>query len=203
MIKEANDIISNPTRSTLFGRFYEEIVRKWFEAELGFKVHAGKPRIYWKEQPVLDIRYRTEGLTKLTNIVEANKKLKSHCTPDGLLEKDGRYFIWEAKNWPKWYEPIDNVLWNSPWLLARKVDYRKTKLDISGFLFSWWSQQENDSLLLARIRLGIRPLSFDIYYTREILNECIATKPEWYTSIIEEQQSDISKFFLELLGKDR
>ena len=131
---------------------------------LGFRVHAGKPRIYWKEQPALDIRYRTGRLTRLLNIVEDSKKSKSHCTPDGLLEKDGRYFIWEAKNWPKWHEPIDNVLWNSPRLLARKVDYRQTKLDISGFLFSWWSRPPNDSLLLARMRLGIRPLSFDIYY---------------------------------------
>lgn len=137
----------------------------------------------------------------MLSIVEDSKRSKSYCTPDGLVEKGGRYFVWEAKNWPKWHEPIDNVLWNSPWLLAKRVDYRKTKLDLSGILFFWWSRPPKESLLLAGIRLCIAPLSFDIYYTREILNECIATKPKWYTSIIEEEQSDIDKFFLELLGK--
>lgn len=201
-MKEAGDILSNSTRATLFGRFYENIIRKWLEVECRFKVHAGKPRIYWKEQPPLQIRYRSERLKKLLNILEDNKQSKSHCTPDGLLEKDGKYFIWQAKNWPKWPEPIESVLWSSPWLLAQKVNYRGTKLDVDGIVFSWWSRPQNEALLLANVRMLIFPLSFDVYYTREILNECIEKQPKWYRSLIEEQRHDIEGFFLELLGED-
>lgn len=202
MTKEANEIISNPTRATLLGRFYERILRKWFEVELGFKVHSGKPRIYWKDQPSPNIRYQTDRITKLLKIVEDIKLSKSHCTPDGLLEKDGKFYIWEAKNWPKWHEPIENVLWNSPWLFARSADYRGRKIDLDGIVFSWWSRPASESLLLAKIKLCVAPLSFDIYYTREILNQCIARRFVWYRSIIEEQRCDIDRFFAELLGED-
>lgn len=39
------EILTNPIRSTLFGKFYEEIIRCWFVTE-GFTVYKGKPRVY-------------------------------------------------------------------------------------------------------------------------------------------------------------
>lgn len=203
MIKDAKDIISNATRATLFGRFYEKIIRKWLESKLDFEVYEGKPRIYWKEQPLPSIPPNsTDRMSRLDEIFKNAKQSKSHCTPDGLLKRDGKYFIWEAKNWPKWREPIDNVLWNSPWLLARKVDYRKEKLDLDGILFFWWERPQNEHQLLNEIRCCISPLSFDIYYTSEILNECVKEQPEWYRTIIKQERSAIDKFFAELLGEE-
>lgn len=201
MIKDANDIISNATLATLFGRFYEKIIRKWLEIELCFKVYEGKPRIYWKEQPLPSIPPNaTDSMSGLVDIFKNTKQSKSYCTPDGLLERNGEYFIWEAKNWPKWSESIDNVLWKSPWLLARKVDYRKEKLNLDGILFFWWKQPQNENQLLAEIRDFISPLSFEIHYTSEILNKCLHEQPAWYRTIIEQERSAIDKFFAELLG---
>ena len=47
----------------------------------------------------------------------------------------------------------------------------------------------------------IAPSSFDIYYTSEILNACIQKKPQWYTNIINKEQTGIVNFFRELLGQ--
>jgi hypothetical protein len=201
MRMDASNIISNPTRATLFGRFYEDIVRKWLETQLGFTVLPGKPRIYWKDQAIPSISKPTVNTSRLISALNNNKHSRSHCTPDGFLEKDGKYFIWEAKNWPKWGEPIDNVLWNSAWLLAQKADYRKKKYDLTGIIFSWWSRPTNETVLLQEIRGCIAPLSFDIYYSCEILNQCIQQQPIWYVDIVKRVQSDVEEFFLQLLGK--
>lgn len=201
-IEFAKAILSNATRSTLFGKFYERIIRKWLDVKLGFTVFEGKPRVYWKEQPTPNIYGISVRLKDLVKALENVKKLKSWCTPDGMAEKEGKYFIWEAKNWAQWYEPIERVLWSSPWLLAKKVDYRGKKYDLSGILFFWWSKPENESEVLTEIRQCLEPLSFQIYYISQILNQCITEKPKWYIDIIREVRSDIDKFFSQLLGQD-
>lgn len=199
---DTSKIISNSIRATLFGKFYEKIIRKWFETELGFIVYQGKPRIYWKEQPPLNVDNPTQNMLNLSKYLESYKQSRSFCTPDGLLIKERKYFIWEAKNWPKWYEPIDNVIWRSPWLIAKKVDYRKEKIEVKGIIFSWWSRPRNEEQLLAEVRKCVTPNSFDIYYTSEILNECLSKKPEWYIDIVTMEKKDIIEFFQELLGQN-
>jgi len=64
MVKKA-EIMSNSVRATLFGKFYEQIIRRWFETELGFTIFQGKPRIYWKEQSSLNIFDRRHFISSL------------------------------------------------------------------------------------------------------------------------------------------
>lgn len=199
MVKDTSAIMTNPIRATLFGKFYEEIIREWVKTK-GFIVYDGKPRIYWKDQPV-PASAVSSNHKKLIQVLKEKQKRGSHCTPDGFMQKDNNFFVWEAKNWPLWYEPIDSVIWSSPWLLSKIVDYRGKSYQISGFIFSWWSKPRNEQQILDEVRKCIAPISFEIYYTNEILDECIRNQPRWYTRVIEEKQADVQQFFEELLGK--
>lgn len=194
-------ILTNPIRSTLFGKFYEEIFRGWFKTK-GFTVYEGKPRVYWKDQPIPSNREPSELKSKLVDLLKRYKMEKQFCTPDGLLEKDSRYFIWEAKNWPLWpIGKMEDVLRRAPWLLTKVATYRKKKYNIKGIIFSWWSKPENADKIINDVRECISPNTFDVYYTKEILQECIDTLPDWYVKIIESHKQDIDDFFRQLLGK--
>ena len=194
-------ILTNPIKSTLFGKFYEEIIRGWFEAK-GFIVYEGKPRVYWKDQPTPSKKESSRLKSKLIDLLERYKKEKQFCTPDGLLERGGRYFIWEAKNWPLWpLDKMDDVLSEAPWLLTKVATYRKAKYNVNGIIFSWWSKPENADEIVDDVRKCISPNTFDVYYTQEILQECINTLPNWYVKIIKSHKQDIANFFEQLLGK--
>lgn len=194
-------IITNPVRSTLFGKFYEEIIRGWFKTK-GFIVYEGKPRVYWKDQPIPHIKERTTFESKLINSLIQYKKERQFCTPDGFIRKDGRYFVWEAKNWPLWFnEEMGDFLEDASWLLTKVVTYRGTRYRINGIIFSWWSKPENEREILENVRNCISPISFDVYYTKDILQECVSTVPDWYVKIIKSHKQDIADFFEQLLGK--
>jgi len=127
-------LFTNPIRSTLFGKFYEKIIRGWFKANR-FIVFKGKPRVYWKDQPTHSKKESSKLKNKLIDLLEQYKKEKQFCTPDGLLKKDDRYFIWEAKNWPLWsLEKMDDVLSDAPWLLAKIATYKMSKYNINGII---------------------------------------------------------------------
>jgi hypothetical protein len=169
-MKKANEIINDPIKATLFGKFYEKIVSRWLKERKGFTFFDGKPRIYWK-----DVEYakgNSKSVPKLNDILKKYKKEKQFCTPDGFMEKDGKYYVWEAKNWPLWTEgkkPLEqlrDLLWSMPLILATKVVYRTQEKTIDGILFSWWSKPDDVESLLKEIKDLIAPALLK-YFTQQ------------------------------------
>jgi hypothetical protein len=203
-MKKANDIIDDPIKATLFGKFYEKIVSRWLEEKEGFTSFGGKPRIYWK-----DVEYakgNSESVSKLNYILEKYKKEKQFCTPDGFMKKDGKYYVWEAKNWPLWTEgkkPLEqlrDLLWSMPLILATKVVYRTQEKTIDGILFSWWSKPDGVESLLREINDLIAPRTFEIFYTAAILEDCIKNRYSWYLQIVQKEKAKIDELFRDLQG---
>jgi len=206
-MKKANEIINDPIKATLFGKFYEKIVSRWLEEREGFTSCGGKPRIYWKH--VKYAKGNSKSVSKLNDILEKYKNEKQFCTPDGFMEKDGKYYVWEAKNWPLWKEgkkPLEqlrDLLWSMPLILATKVVYRAQEKTIDGILFSWWSKPDDvESLesLLNEIKNLIAPSTFEIFYTADILEDCIENQYRWYLDIVKEEKARIDELFRDLQG---
>jgi hypothetical protein len=201
---DGNKVIDTPLKSTIFGKFYEEVVRGWLQENEHFIPSDGKPRIYWKD--LVQIKGDSQSAIKLNKSLENNKAEKKFCTPDGLLQKEDKLYIWEAKNWPLWNEgktefnQLRDLLLSLPQILATKADYRKEKKAIHGFLFSWWSEPADANTLLKEIRTLIAPRCFEIFYTKVILEDCITKKYPWYVQIINNNKSSVQKFFNDLLG---
>jgi len=139
-MKNANQIINDPVKSTLFGKFYEKILLVWLKEKEGFTPFEGKPRIYWKN--VEFVKGDGELPSKLNEVLKKYKNEKQFCTPDGFLQKDGKFYIWEAKNWPLWSEgkkPLDqlkDLLFSMPLLIATKADYKTHEYNVHGITFS-------------------------------------------------------------------
>lgn len=203
-MKDGNKVIDTPVKSTLFGKFYEGIVLEWLKENKNLVPFEGKPRVYWKD--VDPLNNATQDAMILNERLKDYKVNKQYCTPDGLLEKEDQYYIWEAKNWPLWKEgktnidQLKDVLLSLPQLIATEVDYRKKKKAVHGFLFSWWSEPKEANDLLKEIRALITPRTFDIYYTKPILEDCIIKQYPWYVQIVKNEKLGIDKFFNDLLG---
>ncbi len=204
-MKSANEIINDPVKSTLFGKFYEKILLHWLEEKKGFIPLDGKPRVYWKD---VEVNQKDNSSTrKFNEALERIKKERQFCTPDGLLKKGEEYHIWEAKNWPLWSEgkePVDQVrdiLFSVPLILTTKAVHRTKEYKVSGFIFSWWSQPKGVELLLMKINILIAPRTSEMFYTANVIEECIKNKYPWYLQIIREEKARISEFFEDLLGQ--
>jgi hypothetical protein len=187
-------------RVFLFSQFYEQLLRQYFNNN-GYSVCQGKPRIYWNKIAV----ELNEYSGNCSRLVESLKKLQEkarHCTPDGLFVKDGKYFIWEAKNWVQelYPSPFRDRTWNFAWLLAKQVEYRGQTHNLSGFVISWWEREPGMDEALLELQKQISPMTVEIIITKEVLQECIATQPDWYINLIKCKQENIIKFFDILLG---
>ena len=205
-MKSANEIIDDSIKSTLFGKFYEKIISCWLKEEKGFVPFEGKPRVYWKNVQLRQMD--TASTLKLKETLDKMKKdRRQFCTPDGFFKKGERYYVWEAKNWPHWSEgkePFDQlrgVLSSMPLILTKKAVYRTKEYEVSGFLFSWWSKPEGVELLLREINSLIAPRTLEIFYTSDVIEDCIKNRYPWYFRIIEEEKTRIDGFFRDLLGK--
>jgi len=204
-MKSANEIINHPIKSTLFGKFYEKILLRWLEEKHGFTPLGGKPRVYWKD--VEFSQKDNDSARKLNEGLERIKKDRQFCTPDGLLKKNDEYYVWEAKNWPLWSEgkkqldQLSDLLFPMPLFLTTKAVYRAKEYEVGGFLFSWWSPPEGVEFLLMRMKLLIAPRTFEIFYTADVIEECIKNKYPWYLQIIKEEKVRIGEFFEDLLGQ--
>jgi len=127
----------------------------------------------------------------------------SHCTPDGLLKRDGAFYLWEAMNYiqPLYASPFEVLVWEWAWLLARTVTYRKIDYKLSGFVISWWSPEPDPSKVLDEVGSMIDPLTVEIIYTKDVLADCIRDRPSWYIEIVERKRSEVLEFFEGLLGR--
>ncbi len=48
-METGSQIVNDSVKATLFGKFYERIVREWLKEKKGFIPFDRKPRIYWKD----------------------------------------------------------------------------------------------------------------------------------------------------------
>jgi hypothetical protein len=207
-MKKAKDIINDPIKATLFGKFYEAIIKGWLMTEGGFTANDGKPRVYWK-----DVESKGNGEHPLNKALRQYHQSKKYfCTPDGFLQRDGRNYIWEAKNWPFWtggQKPLDQLrdtLFSMPVILTTKAVYRTDNKDIDGFLFSWWSKPEGAKSeevenLVKEVNDIIAPQTFKIFYTNDILEDCIQKNYSWYSPIIEREEARMKELFEGLHGQ--
>jgi len=193
-------------RSTLFGKFYEGIIAKWLEEKEGYKHLQGKPCVYWKNtQPLLNPS-NDAFIDSLNKSLEQKRNNNIRTNSDGLFEKDGGFYLWEAKHWAKWNEgkpiekQVEDLLSNSPWLLAKNVKHNGQDKKINGILFSWWQRFEGYEKLQQDISRRIR-LPFKFYFTSDIIDDCRRNKYHWYQKLINEQKENIDEFFRELLGE--
>lgn len=204
-MKKPDEIINDPVKATLFGKFYEEIILKWLEEKEGFTVKEKKPRVYWEN--IKYVKEDVEGGKKLNSVLKKYKEERKYSIPDGLLEKDGKYYIWEAKNWPLWTEgkkPIDqlrDLLFSMPFILAEEANCANEKYKVDGILFSWWSKPKDVEVLVEEINNLISPRTFKIFYTSDILEECIKNQYDWYKKIIYREKARIDEFWKDLLGE--
>jgi len=203
-MKSANKILDHPIKSTLFGKFYERVVLGWLKEKEGFTSLEGKPRVYWES--VNFTKGDSELSRKLSETLGRFKRNRKYCTPDGFLVKNEEYYIWEAKNWPLWSEgkkPIDqlqDLLLSLPQILAHVAIHKGRQYEISGVLFSWWSEPEDVDALLEEISGLIHPRSFRIFYTSQVLLDCIGPRYPWYVEIIKEEKARIVELFRDLIG---
>jgi len=204
------------TRSTLFGRFYERILRTWFEEKRyctlvrwqDSAVH--KPRIYWRNISLEGFDFSQEPSLK-EKISQALRQKTSHCTPDGLFEREGRFYVWEAKNWPLYPEqgPSSQILTymaSNPWVLARRFDFRDIQQEISGFWFSYWCNKEGDEIEIQKVEQRINSIigskRLEIVLTDRILDDCITNQYPWYQEIIRQERENVEQFFDQLQDRN-
>lgn len=212
------------TRAALLGKFYERVISEYLERMKSYKrmgeqenKEVWKPRIYWRDvQDVLKGDYTfpaQQDLQRLAKRMENSlNALKSHCTPDGLFVKRGKYYIWEAKNWVLWseggskdpYKEITIMIGKKPWVLAKRCDFHGVKYPISGHLVSWWCKREEDKQRIKEAERAINSIigekRLEIILTDEILDDCIANQYPWYIEIIEWEWLNIEGLFRQLLG---
>ncbi len=198
-------ILDDSVKSTLFGKFYEDILRKWFAETKGYKILDGKPRVYWKNVPPCSKDNKASVI--INNELKKYKKNRHWCTPDGIFERSNKFFIWEAKNWPQWTEgkdPLNQLrdhLLSMPMILANKAVYNKKEYELGGVIYSWWSEPEGFNEIKSEIDNLLSPRSFDLHSTLDILEDCIQYKYSWYLEIINREKDRTNKLFQELLGE--
>jgi len=205
--KSKNSIIPNDLdsiRSTLFGKFYEGIIAKWLQEKEKYTHKKGKPCAYWNE--ILELKSSDDFSIKLNKSLNDKKQRNKHTNSDGLFEKNGKLYLWEAKHWAKWDEgkaiqtQVKDLLSGSPWILAKKVKHCGKPIAIDGILFSWWQKFEGYDMAEKEIERIIN-LPFKFYFTSEIIKDCRREKYDWYIKLVNEQKENIDEFFKELLGE--
>lgn len=87
-----------------------------------------------------------------------------------------------------------------PLILATKAVYRKKEYEVHGIIFSWWSKPKGVESLLKEINSLIAPRTFEMFYTADILEECIENQYPWYLRITRNEEGRIDELFRDLLG---
>ncbi len=184
-------------RATLFGTFYEDIWRFYFP-EQGYEPRKGKPRIYWDD---LDLPAATgdPDYDRLRKCLDKKKQNNKYCTPDGLLKKDDKLFIWEAKNWIRSLfsgtKPLRQSIWDFPWLLAKTASHAGSKVPIDGFVISWWEEEAGIEEAVHELERYIRPRMVRVFFTKRMVEHCIKEQFDWYVKFINHKRNNFIDFF--------
>ena len=184
-------------RSKVFSTFYEDLWRRYFPYH-GFEPAVGKPRIYWRDvTPPASLP--TPNWARLSGALDLKRSNASHCYPDGLLHRGGQNYVWEAKNWiPGLFSEttrFENLVWNFPWLLAQQIDYRGKPLQIHGFCVSWWRNEPGTAETVQEINEALTPRTLEVFFTADMLADCIEHQYPWYLDLVKEKRLRINKFF--------
>jgi hypothetical protein len=193
-------------RATVLGKFYEGIIAKWLVEIKKYQFLEGKPSVYWQDLKIPNGSKYKDYKNSLENIKE-NKKIRTNS--DGLFERNHHeYYLWEAKNWPKWNQGIPDeeqilkIFKTSPWIFAKKVKHKGTGKLIRGVIFSWWKNFDKSKDFEKEISRMIGS-EFKMYFTSEIIDDCRENQYDWYLSLIKEQQWNMRDFFYQLKGIDK
>ena len=194
-----NDLDS--IRAMVLGKFYEGIVARWLVEIEKYTFLEGKPSVYWCDLKISNAAKFKEYRTSLKRIKKENK---TRTNSDGLLEKNGKCYLWEAKNWPKWNQGLTddkkqilNIFKTRPWIFAKKVKHKGYDKPIEGIIFSWWNEFDNYSDFEKETSKLIGA-DFKIYFTSNIIDDCRANQYKWYLRLIGEQRRNISGFLQQL-----
>lgn len=205
------------TQATLFGKFYERILSRWIEQELGCKREPSdsaksaihKPRVYWRSIGIDGFDFAEHQDLK-DGMAEALTKLRSHCTPDGAFTKDGKWYVWEAKNWPLYPQngsgkQILDYLKDHPWVLAHELELCGVRHPIAGFWFSFWCRDAKQEALIREAEQVIKSIvgtdRFKIILTDEVLDDGIEKQHPWYLEVVGQEREHIEAFIDKLLSK--
>jgi hypothetical protein len=196
-------------RATFFGKFYEEILKGYFEKEEHFKVHPYKPRVLLDHIRNSSILQREEYsfINNCKNhIKELVAKGRKIFIPDFLIEKEGRRFLVEAKVWPAWlgekpqkrdnrlsHEVAQRYFIDYVWLLSEKCSIGGSTVDVHGKMIVWWERSEDHENIKNDYSVWLGQ-TFDLRYMREILMKLIKERPEWYIEIIKNVRSHVLEF---------
>lgn len=193
-------------RSTLFGKFYEGVVAKYLEEKKKYSF-LGKAAVNWAD--CIKTSKKDDFSQKLNNSLQQKiDNNKTRANPDGLYEKDGEYYLWEAKNWACWdegkpsvFKQVRDLLNESSWLLGTKARVNGKEYQIDNFIFSWWDPFQDFNSIEVEVSESIgKPLK--IMFTLGIIDDCRKNKYDWYQKLINEQKKNIDEFFDQLLGKE-
>ena len=214
--KNKEGIKYGSTRATLFGKFYERILVEWLEKERHCSAErwpsrqVRKPRIYWRNVSVEGFDF--SGQEELRQqMVDSLRDKGSHCIPDGLFQKQGKYYVWEAKNWPLYPEkgPRSQILTYiglNPWVLAKTFDLSGREFEISGLWFSYWCNKPEDEREIKEVERIVSTIvgegRFEIILTDKALDDCITNQYLWYARIVEQEKGNVERFFSQLLGQE-
>jgi len=161
-------------RATVLGKFYEGIIAQWLAEIKKYQFLEGKPSVYWGDLKIPNgDNYKDYKMA----LEEIKKDQKIRTNSDGLFEQRQKYYLWEAKNWPKWNQGIPDedqilkIFKTTPWIFAKKVKHQGTEKPIRGVIFSWWKNFDKSSAFEKKISRIIGS-KFKLYFTSEIIDDC-------------------------------
>ena len=221
MDKRLEALFADTVIVSMFGKFYEKILEKYLEHFEGYEIKKdGKPIIYFSEEDIrrlniekliaeTDLKELRKTVEDISGRIQRSKKKLAKCMPDGLVKKGGKYIIWEAKCEARsiikrmsWW-PIEKRYFEFDWFLANKCRFKGENIPINGYILFWWSKPiigqeiEKHEIIIKKLQKAAQIMnkSFEIKYIKEILSMLIKKKPDWYLSILKEQQEKINRFF--------
>lgn len=229
MQKKLEELFGDPVIVSMFGKFYEEFLEPYLDEFEGYtllKDEKGKPVVWFDESTLEGIRKSVDDIISETRLEELrgtvedienrfgkSKGRRAKCTPDGIVVKNDKYYLWEAKCEPRsiqqrapWGKMRSRIK-DFDWFLAERaqvnISGQKQKKTISGYILFWWVRPEEENELqehedtVEKLKLAAekRNKSFEVKYIKEILDKLIKEKPKWYIDIINKQQEKVNKFF--------
>ncbi|MEM3640706.1 MAG: hypothetical protein QXH37_02125 [Candidatus Bathyarchaeia archaeon] len=191
---------------SMFGKFYEKILEQYLESYEKYRALKtdGKATV-WFSSGILqkfekfylketisrtNLELFKETVQDIKKRIDNNRTKKAKCHPDGIVQKNNKYYLWEAKCEPRsivkraWWWPIKRRIKDFDWFLADEVTVSITgkaqQIPISGYILFWWDKPK--------------------VKTERTEHQDIIKKMKVAADILDAQQAKINEFFKELKG---